>query len=123
MRIAMFFVSIVALSLSVESDDKHAKKRPLTSASDHVMTKGQKIKITPMPAQLPVDKDKEDWDSLMSDYVANPANPNATTLPKPKGLEQVRRVLNHWKPVPQDRIDYFKPLETDPLSADYPLAA
>jgi hypothetical protein len=52
-------------------------------------------------------------------YQINPKDGDRN-FPLPGGAPDVRAVLERFKPVPADRVAYFKALDNDPLSDAYP---
>jgi hypothetical protein len=114
-------------------DDRNPKPRKsdvrrLRNDRDHIMIFGQKVKLPPGPALSPEAQAKADqektrdahWAAMENEYVQDPRNPFTSSLPNPPGVQVVRAVLNQWRPVPQDRLDYFAALDHDPLSDHYP---
>jgi Exonuclease VII, large subunit len=89
----------------------------LAPGQDTIVFMGQTIKVPPAVKATP---EHPDLAKVFDSYVADPNNKFTSNLPNPPGTAAVRAVLNKLRPVPQDRINHFAPLDRDPLSKKYP---
>jgi len=91
-----------------------------------ILLPGQKVNVVPdvpaPPPDVPAASKDTDRDRVFVPYVADPSNKFSSNLPNPPGTASVRSVLNKVRPVSQDRLNFFRPLDRDPLAQQYPLA-
>ena len=100
----------------------------LAPGQDTITMFGQTLKLPPIPPPTPAEVQRAEENAqreaervaVFVPYVADPNNRFNKNIPNPPGTAQVRAVLNKLRPVPQDRINHFAPLDRDPLSKRYP---